>query len=125
MVDTGSLPKVREDRKGVEANQTRSLLGPRSVFNCRDSPILPYDEQRQVRHEIEHQKEDLEQPEEAVHHHVEGLAGNRKPAALRAVHEVGGKQEHDSPQDQQGPVDDGAPHEEGCEGVELHDRTPS
>ena len=74
--------------------------------------------------DIEEQQEYFEQAEERVHDHVERLPGDGKPGALRTVHQVRGRQQHDNPEEKQGAVYDCAPHKESCQSLYIHDVPP-
>ncbi len=44
---------------------------------------------------------------------------------MEAVDEIGAADEHDAPVDHHADAEDGGPHEEGCEGLYVHDVAPS
>jgi hypothetical protein len=79
------------------------------------------DQKSHIRDDIEHQKNDFEQAEKRVNNDVPGFPGNREPYALYSVHEIRGKYEEHCPQNQDATIDDGAPHEERCECLNIHD----
>ncbi len=76
--------------------------------------FLSDDQQSHVGNDIEDQKDGFEQPEERVDHHVEDLSGNRKPLALRTVHQIWGHYAPRGPEDQQDPIYDCTAHKEVC-----------
>jgi hypothetical protein len=77
-----------------------------------------------VRHEVEHEEEDLVHTEKAVHHNGEGLSRYGEPTALRAVDKIRRTYAKDEPEDHQGNVDDRTPHEEMRERVDVHEGAP-
>ncbi len=79
------------------------------------------DLQGQVGSEIEEEKDNFDQSQERVNHHVEGFSGNGEPSALCAIHEIQGEYREHSPQSEDDSVYDRAPHKECCECLNVHD----
>jgi hypothetical protein len=86
--------------------------------------MLSDDHQHHIRNDIEDQENDFKQPEERVNDYVEGFPGNRKPFALRALHEIRGYYQHYCPENQQASVHNGTPHKERGKCLNIHDVPP-
>ena len=66
---------------------------PRLFIGCF---LSPQDDQGDVWDEIEHQKKHLEETNEGVNHHVEGISGDRNPSTLNAIDPIASKRTDDA-----------------------------
>jgi hypothetical protein len=87
-------------------------------------PISSHDQQGNVGNDIKHQEDNLEQREERVHYHVEGIPRDGKPFALHAVHPITGEYTNHGRKNKPGSVYDCAPHKNCLERVNIHDVPP-
>jgi hypothetical protein len=91
------------------------------VIRC---PISSYDQQGNVRNNIEHQKDNLEQREERVNGHVKGIPRDGKPFALHAIHPITGECTNHGRQDKPDSIYDCTPHEKCLKRIPIHDVPP-
>ena len=92
-----------------------------SLFEWRFAARLStHDQQGQVGCDVEHNEEDLEDPQVGVGNDVECFPGNGEPSILYSVNKTGGKTDKQGAVDEDRSIDDRAPHEEGGEGVNVH-----
>jgi hypothetical protein len=86
--------------------------------------ISSHDQQGNVGHDIEHYEHNLEQREERVNYHVEGIPRDGKPFALHAEYPTTGKYTNHGSEDKPGSVYDCAPHENFLKRINIHDVPP-
>jgi hypothetical protein len=86
--------------------------------------ISSHDLQGNVGHDIEHYEDNLEQREERVNYHVEGIPRDGKPFALHAEYPTTGKYTNHGSEDKPGSVYDCAPHENFLKRINIHDVPP-
>jgi hypothetical protein len=86
--------------------------------------ISSHDQQGNVGNDIEHQEDNLEQREERVNYHVEGIPRDGKPFALHAENPITGKYANHGRENKRGSVYDCAPHEESLKRINIHDAPP-
>jgi hypothetical protein len=86
--------------------------------------ISSRDQQGNVGNDIEHQEDNLEQREERVNYHVEGIPRDGKPFALHAVHPVTGECTNHGCENKPDSVYDCAPHKNCLERINIHDIPP-
>jgi hypothetical protein len=86
--------------------------------------ISPHDQQGNVGNDIEHQKDNLEQREERVNYHVEGIARDGKPFALHVVHPITREYKNHGRENKPGSGYNCAPHENCLERINIHDVPP-
>jgi hypothetical protein len=86
--------------------------------------ISSHDQQGNVGNDIEHQEDNLEQREERVNYHVEGIPRDGKPFALHVVHPITGEYTNHGRENKPGSVYDCAPHENCLERINIHDVPP-
>jgi hypothetical protein len=86
--------------------------------------ISSHDQQGNVGHDIEHYEDNLEQREERVNYHVEGIPRDGKPFALHAEYPTTGKYTNHGSEDKPGSVYDCAPHENFLKRINIHDVPP-
>lgn len=72
------------------------------------------------RGDVEYDEEYPVDPERRVDDDVEGLPRHGEEPGLHAKDEPRGKAEDEGPDDEDDAVYDGRPHEEGCEGRDVH-----
>jgi len=87
-------------------------------------PISSYDQQGNVRNDIEHQEDNLEQSEERVYYNIEGIPRDGKPFALHTVHPITGEYTNQGRKNKPDSVYDCAPHENCLERIHIHDVPP-
>jgi hypothetical protein len=86
--------------------------------------VSSYDQQGNVGNDIEHYKDNLEQSEERVNYHVEGIPRDGKPFALHAEYPITGKYANHGRKNEPGSVYDYAPHENSLKRINIHDVSP-
>lgn len=87
---------------------------PRRVF-------LSDKQQSHVGHKIECQKNDFVHAEKRVEHYVECFSRHGKPLAVLLVHKITGEYQDQECKHQEPEVQYGAPHEESCQHLDIHD----
>ena len=83
--------------------------------------FLSYNAECYVGGEVESQEEDFIYPEKRVIDEIEILSGNWVEFALETVDEIRSHHEDDRCVQEHGSVDNGAPFEEFCCGLNVHD----
>jgi hypothetical protein len=86
--------------------------------------LSPQDDQRNVWDEIEYQKKNLEETDEAVNHHVKGISGDGIPSILNAIYPIAGKRTDHGREKKQDSIHYRAPHEECSDGLNFHNVPP-
>jgi hypothetical protein len=86
--------------------------------------ISSHDQQGNVGYNNEHYEDNLEQREERVNYHVEGITRDGKPFALHAEYPITGKYTNHGREDKPNSVYDCAPHEKSLKRINIHDVPP-